>query len=654
MNRNCMEPQELCRDLLRSQVDKILASPGFANAGRLGRFLRFAVEETAAGRSDQLKEYVIGVEVYQRDKSFDPRIDAIVRVEAGRLRARLQRYYDTDGQSDPVVISIPKGTYVPVIVERDGTRIPPELSPAGPPDTLSPAPGSPPRTNNLSGFPPFLRPQAYTKIFFLLLVLLGATGVLYWNKGLKAPLSAARAGNPSIAVLPLENLSADPEQEYFSDGMTDALVTHLAKIRGLRVVSRTSSLPYKKAKKSLAEVARELGVEYVVEGTVLRVRNRVRITAQLIAEPDERHVWAESYERDLRDILSLQGEVARAIAREVRVQLTPQDQAGLARAGPVNREAYEAYLKGRHYQAWRTAEGLKQSVHYFQEAVEKDPSYARAYAGLADSYTYLANQGFQAPLETSPLAKAMARKALEIDDTLAEAHTSLAYIRMVYDWDWPGAESEFRRSIDLDPSYTKAHSLFACYFALQKRFDEALVEIRRAVELDPLSIYDNTNLGVHLLMARRFDESIEQFRKTIDLDPASADTHRMFGRTLEQRHMVAEAIAEFQKALVLGGNGPPTLAALAHAYAQAGRTKEVYQVLKQLQSLSNRQYVPSYDLAVVYAALGNKNSAFASLEKACRERDGWLWLWLNVDPRFDDLRPDTWFRVLLSNMHLPH
>jgi len=484
-------------------------------------------------------------------------------------------------------------------------------------------------------------------------ILLNSGFALYWTRVQDRPAEVSTMGH-SIAVLPLENLSGDPEQEYFSAGITASLTLNLAKIRALRVVSPYSALPYTNARKTPAEIGRELGVDYVLRGTVERHGDHARLTAQLIAAAAGRQVWAESYERDLQAIPALQGEMSHVIAREVRVQVTSEDRVRLSRVRPVNRNAYEAYLKGRYYQAKRTDDGLKKSITYFQEAVSRDPGYGQAYAGLADSHTYMANHGFLPPRDAAPQARVMAAKALEIDDTLAEGHTSLAYIRMVYDWDWPGAEREFRRSIELDPGYAKAHSLFACYFALQRRFDEAIGEVRRALELDPLSIYDNTNLGWHLHAARRYGAAIDQFRKTLDMDPGSAQTHYGLGRALEQQESYAEAIAEFQKAISLAGGTPTNLAGLAHAYARSGNARDARKVVELLQALSHRRYVPSYEMAIVCTALGNRTEAFAWLEKGYRERDGYLWLWLNVDPRFDSLRATPRFIALLDNMRLPH
>lgn len=617
-------------DAVGSQLGKILASPEFVNSERLSRFLAYIVQEFRSGRGNQLKEYSIGVEVYARSETYDPRIDAIVRVEAGRLRAKLTRYYDQYGQQDPIVISLPKGSYVPAIVER-------EHAGAQAPATLR---------ESLPGASVRLSARRRAPILVLILLTAGIAGYRFWG-----PRESRKS--PSIAVLPLENLSTDPEQEYFSDGMTDALITDLAKIRTLHVKSRTSALSYKRAKKPLAEVARELGVDYVVEGTVQRAGQRVKITAQLIALPAERHVWAESYERDLRDIFALQRELASVIAHEVRAQLTAQDRTRLAVARQVSHEAYEAYLKGRYFQEKRTEDGLKRAIDYFHEAIRRDRSYGEAYSGLADSQTYLINHGYVPPLEAGPQAKVMAAKALEIDNTLAEAHTSLAYIRMIYDWDFPGAEAEFRRAIEIDPDYTRAHSLYACYFTAHERFDEALGEMRRALDLDPLSAYDNANLGFHLLMSRRDDEAIEQLQKTVEIAPASWQAHTWMSMVLVQKRRLREAVAHGEQGVSLLPESTATIANLAYAYAEAGETDRARALLERLLALRRRKYVSAHDIAVVFTSLGNRGEALAWLEKAYQERDGMLWIRPAVDRRFDSLRNEPRFRAILRDLRLP-
>jgi len=469
------------------------------------------------------------------------------------------------------------------------------------------------------------------------------------------PLS--RAGPPdiqSLAVLPLENLSRDPEQEYFADGMTEAIIADLTKIRALRVISRTSAMQYKDVKKPLPQIARELNVDAVVEGSVLRSGDRVRITAQLIHAPTDRHLWADSYERDLRDVLALQRDIAQAIAQEIKVTLTPQEQAQLAKARPVDPEAHQLYLKGRYHWNKRTAEDFKKALEYFQQAIAKDPSYPPAYAGLADTYGLLGYYAYDVlpPREAMPKAKAAALKALEIDGSFAQAHVSLAWVRQTYDWDWPAAEKEFKRAIDLNPGYATAHHWYSLHLATLGRRDEALAEAKRALELDPLSIIINHIVGLQHYWARRFDQAIEQFRKTIDMDPSFPIAHWSLGRAYAAKGMYREAIAEYEKYSALTGGSGRALAALGSAHARSGDRREALRVLEQLNAISKQRYVPSHQFADVSIGLGDKDQAFAWLDKVYDERSSYL-TWLKVEPLFDPLRSDPRFADLVRRVGLP-
>src|SRR2546425_8044413 len=350
----------------------------------------------------------------------------------------------------------------------------------------------------------------------------------------------------SLVVLPLENLSHDPQQEYFADGLTEALITTLAKIGELRVVSRTSAMLYKCVRKPLREIARELQVDAIVEGTVLRAGHRVRITAQLIDAARETHLWAESYERDLRNVLALQSEVAQAIAREVQVKLTPQEQAHLAQVHPVDPEAFEAYLKGRYHWNRRSREGLGKAIQYFQQAIAKDSTYAAAYAGLADCHSALAAWGFASAGEGCGKAKELAQKALEIDDSSAEAHASLAYATM-FDHGFAAAEREFERSIELNPRYATAHEWYGFYLASMGRYEESYTELQRAIRLDPHSSIIHTILGYVYLVSRRYEQAIAQFAKTIELDDTFAQAHFYLGLAYMYKSMHEPALAAMQK-----------------------------------------------------------------------------------------------------------
>jgi serine/threonine-protein kinase len=456
----------------------------------------------------------------------------------------------------------------------------------------------------------------------------------------------------SIAVLPLENLSRDPEQEYFADGMTDELITNLSKISSLRVISRTSVMQYKGAKKPLREIAQALGVDGVIEGSVFRAGSRVRITAQLIHAATDRHLWAESYERDLTDVMALQGEVTRAIAGEVKAVLTPQEQTRLASARPVNPEAHEAYLKGRYSWNLRTEEGLKKGIEYFQQAIEKDPGHALAYAGLADSYDALAYWNLMAPKEAFPRAKAAALKALEMDETLAEAHASLGEARFKYDWDWVGAEKEYKRAIELNPGYATAHGWYAGYLSGMGRHDKAIAEAKRAQELDPLSLSINAGEGWAFFCARRYDEAIAQCRRTLELNVGFYPTHLYLGFAYEQKKLFEQAIAEYQEAIGLGRGKPLLAPYLARGFAAAGKRTEALTIISQMAELSKRRYVSPYGMAQIYAALSDPGRAFQWLDKACQERDTWL-VWLKVEPGFDSLHSDPRFQDLLRRMNFP-
>ena len=456
----------------------------------------------------------------------------------------------------------------------------------------------------------------------------------------------------SLAVLPLENLSRDPEQEYFAEGLTEALITTLAKIGELRVVSRTSAMVYKDARKPLREIARELEVDVIVEGTVLRAGDRVRITAQLIDPEKETHLWAESYQRHLRDVLDLHAELAQSIARQVQVKLTPQEQAQLAQSRPVNPEAYEAYLKGRYHWNRRSREGLPKGVQYFQEAIAKDAGYAAAYAGLADCLSGLSNYNFVAPDEGCGKAKKLALQALELDPSLAEAHTSLAWVHTWYDYDFTAAEREFERSLELNPRYATAHQFFGFYLGMMGRYEEAYTEAKRAIRLDPLSSVFQWSLGFVYWMARRHDQAIEQVEKALELDPGFAPAHAVHCWAALSKLMPEIAISAAQNAVRCSPGAVMYLASLGECYAALGNRQEAQKMLDHLHDLSKQQYVTPYFLARIYAALGRKEEALHSLEAGYVERTSSL-VFMKVDARLDELRTEPRFQDLMRRMNFP-
>jgi TolB-like protein/Tfp pilus assembly protein PilF len=456
----------------------------------------------------------------------------------------------------------------------------------------------------------------------------------------------------SLVVLPLENLSKDPEEEYFTDGMTDQLITNLAQIGALRVISRTSAMRYKGTKKSLPEIARELHVDAVVEGAVMWVGGRVRISAQLIEAPTDHHLWAASYERDLRDVLSMQEEVTRAIVSEIRVKLTAQEQARLANRHPINPEAYKLYLKGRYHWNKRSLEGFQKAIEYFQLAVAKDPAYALAYVGLADTYTYFSFFDVVPPREAMPKAKAAAARALEIDNRLGEAHVSLGYISYMYDWDWPAAGKHFEQALTLNPAYSRAHTFYPFYLSSLGRSEEALAVAKHSLDLDPASPAVSHSLAVQLYLARQFDNAIAQAHKTLELDPNFAISYELLGEVYVSRGMYRESLPELEKYSALSRGRAMSLALLGYAHARLGERSQALRVLRQLEAASKQSYTPAFSFAVVYAGLGEKDQAFAWLEKAYGERTSRLG-YLKVEPLWDPLRTDPRFADLVRRIGLP-
>ncbi len=463
---------------------------------------------------------------------------------------------------------------------------------------------------------------------------------------------AAKPGRiESLAVLPLANLSGDSEQEYFAEGMTEALITSLAKIGALRVISRTTAMHYKGVHRPLREIAQELRVDGIIEGTVLRSGDRVRISTQLVDAHTDTHLWAEHYDRDMRDILALHSEVAQAIARQVQVKLTPQDHAHFARVHPVDPEAYEAYLKGRHHWNRRPAE-IAKATPYFEQAIVRDPAYAAAYSGLADCFSALNALGLASASESCIKAKELALKALEMDDSLAEAHTSLAYAA-IYDYDFLTAEGEFDGAIWLNPRYAATHQLFGfpC-LSVMGRYEEAYTELQRALRIDPLHSHFNATLGFVYLYGRRYDQAIEQYRKTLELDPNSGLAHAGLGWAYSLKSLHEPAITSLRKGCEFWPGSTP-IAWLGEAYATAGLRDEAHKILQQLDKLSKQQrYVTPYGIARIYTALAQKDEAFRWLETAYEQRACWMLL-LKVDPVFDDLRSDPRFQDLLRRMNFP-
>ena len=566
--------------------------------------------------------------------------DQAVNVAIAKLRAALG-----DSAENPrYVETLPRRGYrfIAEVAVINPPLDKPELAavqnPSAAVETLPPAPeGRAPKSLRLSSG------NAWIVAVAAMVSLAAATAVwiFLWGRGSRADGSASSSIR-SLAVLPLENLSSNAE-DYFADGMTDELITDLAQISALRVISRTSVVPYKGVRKTLPQIARELNVDAVVEGTVLRSGSQVRITAQLIRAPVDKHLWAQSYEGDVRDTLALQKKVAREIADQIRIKVTPQEAAVLDNAKPVNPEAYENYLKGRYFWNKRTPDDTKKAIDYFNQAINGDPNYALPHAGLADIYQIS---------DRPQLAREEVQKALHLDDQSAEAHNSLAHLLYLFNHDWQGADKEFKRALELDHNYAPAHHWYSMYLALKGRKEEALVEAEKAYELDPLSPVAGANLAKILQEDGQDDRAIDQAKKTLDLEPNSAVTHAVLGIAYQDKHLFNEAIAEYQHALDLGGSPEEIRGLVGYAYAVSGNRSEAEKTIAQLKERLPVHTRAALDIAVVFSGLGDRNSALYWLNKA-EEAHVTDLIGLGQDSHFAELHGDPRFQALAQRVGSP-
>ena len=495
--------------------------------------------------------------------------------------------------------------------------------------------------------------QKRRRTFIAVLILFAATGVGYYffsqRPGFKTPIVSS---DKSIAVLPFENLSGDPDNAYFAEGIQEEILTRLSKIADLKVISHTSTQQFQSKPTNLSEIAKQLGVANILEGSVQRSADQVRVNVQLIKAATDAHLWADTFDRKLTDIFAVESEIATTIAETLQAKLTGSEKTAIAKRPTANPEAYELYLKGLFFWNKRTAADLRKAIQYFNQAVGKDPSYALAYVGLADSYSLLPGYGAASPADSFPQARAAAEKALEFDDTLAEAHTSLANV-LDHDFDFERALKEFERAIELNPNYATARHWYGNEFlGPMGRFDEAIAESKRARELDPLSLIINADLGVVYMWARQYDKAIEQLRRTIEMDPQFYYAHYNLGVALQSKGQLNDAITEYRKAVELSDD-PFVLGLLGQAYARKGQREEAQKILARLTEEAKSRYVPAYSFALMYLALGDKERAIDEMERAYREGAGADIYPIKVDPMLDDLRGHPRFEALVQKVLAP-
>ncbi len=475
---------------------------------------------------------------------------------------------------------------------------------------------------------------------------------LFRLAGFGSPVAAVdKTSSSRVAILPFSNISPDSADEYFADGMTEELIAVVSQTRGLHVIARTSMMRYKGGGKPISEIGRELRAGSVLEGSVRKAGDRIRISVKLIDAASEEPRWSETYDRQLRDVFAIQSDIAGKVAEALREHVLAERPPVKASTTTRSTKSYVNYLRGRQQWNKRTEPDLRQAITFFEAALRSDPKYVKAFTGLADTYAALALLEFMPPKEAFPKARIAVEQALALDAELVDAHTSLGLIHFQYDWAWAEAETEFLRAVEINPGYAPAHHFYADLLKAHGRFSEAIAQIEQARELDPLSLAINTGVGHVYYLARQYDRAIQQYQRAVDLDPGFMATHLWFGRPYLEKGMYAEALRELETAVELSGQSTVALAMLGHGLASAGRADEALQILEQLKQRSAAQYVPSYWIAVIYNGLRDRDQVMTWLRRAFDERSSWL-VWSNVEPRFDWIRADPEFDALMREMKL--
>jgi TolB-like protein/Tfp pilus assembly protein PilF len=663
-----LTPEQLA--LVRDHLKEVARSHAFASSKRAQDFLQLIVGHALEGEVDSLRERMIGAEMFGRPVDYDTGSDSVVRVKATEVRKKLAQFYlEYEGKS-PVRIELPIGSYVPRFLFESPSAASPGIDQAIPIPVETPLPAPPsnpapnpeiaptsviPNPEPPASAPPAAQPPPTGSspnkslrwtpgIVASALLIAAITAIVLWRHA-----SDTRKEIRSIAILPLKNLSGDPSQDFFADGMTEELINSLGQVSTLRVISLTSAMSYKGTHKKLPEIAKELAVDGVVEGSVLREGNQVRISTQLIDAKTDRPVWAHEYVRDMTSVLALQGEVAQAIADEIRITMTPQEQARLARSRPIDPEAQDLYLHGI---LQLDADDCSSALDYFQKALAKYPNYAQAHAAMATCYGRMGESGRMAYKEAFTRQKAEATRAIELDDSLPEGHAELANTAMTLDWDWATANTEFKRALELNPNSAVLHQKYAFYLVRTGHLHEALTEVRRGVDLDPVSWRSFHNEGFIDYFSRQYDAALALTKQVRGLEIHPPDWSFLLGDLYAEKNLYPESIAEFKKSSDGPNANPDSIGHLGNAYARAGQSAEAHQMIDRLEQQVRKNGVGRYEIALIYTGLGKKQEAFQSLEEAYQAHDVGL-IYLKIDPCLDPLRTEPHFDDLIRRVGLP-
>ena len=615
---------QLTQDKIRDTVRRIVASNTFASSERLIRFLEFSCEQALAGKGSELKEQVLAIEVFGRDPSYDPKTNSLVRVTALKLRSKLIEYYAAEGAPEPVRIELPKGSYVPVfhIAPTVETEKPPNPSP---------------------------RRQIYVAAFIVGVLAIALAGFLWLRPRVDSP--------DSIAVLPFVNMTGDAKNDVFTDGVTEEVIDALTKVPNLNVVARTSAFQFKAKQIDIREVGRKLAVDAVLEGSVRRMDNRWRITAQLNRVSDGYHLWSETYDRELNDIFGIQEHVARAIVSKMHGSGATTSTPGLFTRQPSSDPmVYSLYLQGRQYVSMYTPKAYETAIGFFEQALARDPRYAPAYVGLADCYFLLgpAQFGNRRREDTVPLVRSLLAKAIDIDPGLGEAHVVLGRLLAEYEWNFPEAEREFRRAIELTPGAVRAHMRYGVFLSFSGRFKEGIDELRKAIRLDPLPSEPRVHLATALYLSRRYEDALKECRSTLELNPRAAGAYLTMGLAEGAKENYDAAVTALQNSLEISGGKVSIglVGAVGYAQGRGGKVADARQTLQwMLDEYQKRPYTSPMYIARVYLGLGDTEKVFEFLEKGYEYHDPQM-LWLKCDPRFDPIRGDSRYASLIKRMNL--